>query len=131
VEGRVNSDPARASTPPHDPMAEQADRLLFLTGRRGGWWIWLLALATLVSMGAEILLPTALGRALDALPGGGHLSWTLLACAALIAIMVAGKMIGDIASGMSNARCTAWLRTTLVQHLLLIGPTATRRFEPP
>ncbi len=97
--------------------------------------IWSLALATLFSAGAEILLPTALGRALDALPsldatpGGGRITWALLACAALIATMVAGKVIGDIATGASNARCTAWLRMTLVAHLLAIGPAATRRFE--
>jgi ATP-binding cassette, subfamily B, bacterial len=129
----VNSNPARAgspSEPPHDPMARQGDRLLYLTGRRGGWSIWVLALATLVSAGADLLLPAALGHALDALSAGGHLSLTLLTCAGLIAALIAGKVIGDIASGTSSARCTAWLRMTLVQHLLAIGPAATRRFEP-
>ncbi|MGH3824756.1 MAG: ABC transporter transmembrane domain-containing protein, partial [Pseudonocardiaceae bacterium] len=126
----MNSDPPGASRPQHDPMARQADRLLLSTGRRGGWWIWVLALATLVSAGADILLPAALGRAIDALPADDHLWWALLACAGLIAIMVAGKVIGDIATGASNARCTSWLRMTLVQHLLAIGPAATRRFEP-
>ncbi|MGH3901184.1 MAG: ATP-binding cassette domain-containing protein, partial [Pseudonocardiaceae bacterium] len=103
--------------------------MLLSTGRRGGLWTWILALATLVTVGAEILLPTALGRALDALPGGGTLTWTLLACAGLIALMVGGKVVGDIATGASNARCTAWLRTTLIQHVIAIGPAATRRFE--
>ncbi|MGH3781600.1 MAG: ABC transporter transmembrane domain-containing protein [Pseudonocardiaceae bacterium] len=103
--------------------------MLLTTGRQGGWWTWSLALATLVCAGADILLPAALGRALDALPGGGHITWALLACAALIAIMVAGKVIGDIATGQSNARCTAWLRMTLVRHLVAIGPAASRRFE--
>ena len=126
----MNSDPAGASVPQHDPMARQADRLLVATGRRGGWWIWVLALATLVSAGADILLPAALGHAIDALPDGGNLTGALLACAGLIATMVAGKVIGDIATGVSNARCTSWLRLTLVQHLLAIGPAATRRFEP-
>ena len=125
----MNSKPAKASTP-QDPMARQADRLLWSTGRRGGSWIWLLALATLAAAGADVLLPTAIGRVLDALPGGSHLGWNLVACAALIATLVFGKVIGDIASGTSNARCTAWLRMTLVQHLVAIGPAATRRFEP-
>ncbi|MDQ5856056.1 MAG: hypothetical protein M3302_07070, partial [Actinomycetota bacterium] len=53
----------------------QADRLLLSTGRRGGLWTWVLALATLVSAGAALLLPAAIGRALDALPGGGHITW--------------------------------------------------------
>ncbi len=126
----MNSDPAGASVPQHDPMARQADRLLVATGRRGGWWIWVLALATLISASADILLPAALGRAIDALPDGDNLTWALLACAGLIATMVTGKVIGDIATGASNARCTSWLRMTLVQHLLAIGPAATRRFEP-
>ncbi len=126
----MNNNLAGASAGPHNSLSRQADRLLLSTGRRGGLWIWSLALAMLVTAGADILLPTALGRALDALPGAGHATWALLACAGLIAIMVAGKLIGDIATGAINARCTAWLRMTLVEHLLAVGPAATRRFEP-
>ncbi|MGH3534062.1 MAG: ABC transporter transmembrane domain-containing protein, partial [Pseudonocardiaceae bacterium] len=103
--------------------------MLLTTGRQGGWWIWSLALAALLVAGAEILLPTALGRALDALPGGGHITWAVAGCATLIAVMVAGKVISDIATGQSNARCTAWLRMTLVRQLVGIGPAAVRRFE--
>src|SRR5947209_14321447 len=43
--------------------------------------------------------------------------------------MVAGKVIGAIATGQSTARCTAWLRMTLVRQLVGIGPAANRRFE--
>jgi ATP-binding cassette subfamily B protein len=123
----VNSHQAGRS---RDPAWRKADRLLLSTGRRGGLWTWWLALATLVSAGAEILLPAALGRALDALPGGAHVTSALLVCAGLIALMVAGKVIGDIATGASNARSTGWLRMTLMRHLVAIGPAATRRFEP-
>jgi ATP-binding cassette subfamily B protein len=125
----VNSNPAQAS-PPQDVLAKHGDRLLWSTGRRGGWWICLVMLATLLTAGAELLLPTALGRVLDALPGGHHLASGVLACVGLIATMVIGNMISAIATGTSNARCTAWLRMTLVQHLVAIGPAATRRFEP-
>jgi ATP-binding cassette, subfamily B, bacterial RamA/AmfB len=125
----VNSDQVGASADPHNSTWKQADRLLLTTGRQGGWWICALALAALLGAGAEILLPTALGRALDALPGGGHITWAVVTCATLIAIMVAGKVIGDIATGQGNARCTAWLRMTLVRHLVAIGPAAIRRFE--
>jgi ATP-binding cassette subfamily B protein len=112
-------------------MARKTDRLLLMTSRRSGWWIWLLALATLVSAVADLLMPTALGHVLDALAAASdQLSWALLVCAGLIAALIGGKLIGDIASGASTARCTAWLRMTLVQHLLAIGPAATRRFEP-
>jgi ATP-binding cassette, subfamily B, bacterial len=125
----VNSDSAGASKRPHDPVSRQADRLLLTTGRRGGLWTWLLALTTLVTAGAVVLLPTALGRVLDAL-SGGQVMWPLLACIGLIAIMLAGQVIGGIATGASNARCTAWLRMALVRHLVAVGPDATRRFEP-
>ena len=83
------TDPPRASTAPHDPMGRQADRLLLSAGWRGGWSIWLLALATLAAAGADILLPTAIGHALDTLPGCGGITANLLVCAGLIAIMVA------------------------------------------
>jgi len=126
----VNSNPAGVSAGPRNPTSRHADRLLLSAGHRGGWWIGFLALAMLVTAGADVLLPTALGHALDALPGGGHTTWALLSCAGLIAIMVAGKVIGDIATGASNARCTAWLRMTLMRHLVAIGPAVTRRFEP-
>ncbi|MGH3832451.1 MAG: ABC transporter transmembrane domain-containing protein, partial [Pseudonocardiaceae bacterium] len=122
----MNSDPAGV----RNPVYRRADRLLLLTGRQGGVWLWAVALTALVSAGAEILLPTALGRVLDALPTGGHITGALLGCAGLIALMVVVKVIGDIATGASNARCMAWLRMTLVGHILQIGPAATRRFEP-
>lgn len=123
----MNSNPAGRS---HDPGWRQADRLLLSTGQHGGLWTWSLALATLVTAGAEVLLPIALGRALDALPGGGHITPTLLACAGLVALMVAAKVLGDVSTGASTARSTVWLRMTLVRHLVAIGPGAGRRFGP-
>lgn len=126
----MNHDPAPASGNPADPAWRQADRLLLATGRRGGLSIWLLALATFTGAIAEILLPSALGRALDALPGGGGITWALLACAGLVVITVSAKVIGDISTGTSNARSTAWLRMALVRHLVAVGPAAARRYEP-
>ena len=125
----MNRHPAQAS-PPQDSLTEQGDRLLWSTGRRGGWWICLLTLVTLLTAAAEILLPTALGHVLDALPSGNHVLGGVLACVGLITTLVIGNMISAIATGTSNARCTAWLRMTLVQHLVASGPAATRRFEP-
>jgi ATP-binding cassette subfamily B protein len=125
----VTSDAATTPAAGSDPVSRQADRVLLATGRRGGAWTWALALATLAAAGGEVLLPTMLGRALDAL-GGPHMMGPLLGCAGLIAVMVATKVLGDVATGASTARSTAWLRMHLVEHLVAIGPLATRRFEP-
>ena len=46
-----------------------ADRLLLRLARRGGWWLILLGCASVAGAIAEILLPAAIGRALDAVLG--------------------------------------------------------------
>ncbi|MGH3390297.1 MAG: ABC transporter ATP-binding protein, partial [Actinomadura sp.] len=105
-----------------------ADRLLTDVVRRGGGWVALLAVATTVTALAEVLLPAALGRAVDAvLAESGTGRWAGV-CAVLIGTCIVGEALGDLAAGMSRARATAWLRHTLLGHLLATGPRGTRTF---
>ncbi|HEY7486675.1 MAG TPA: ABC transporter ATP-binding protein [Streptosporangiaceae bacterium] len=107
-----------------------ADRLLAGVVRHGGGWVVALAVATTLTALAEVLLPAALGRAVDAALAGTETVRWASACAVLIAVCIAGEALGDLAAGMSRARATAWLRHALLDRLLAIGPRATRRFEP-
>src|SRR5438270_138054 len=46
-------------------LRADADRLLLRTARRGGWWLALLGAAGLTGALAQVLLPAAVGRAVD------------------------------------------------------------------
>ena len=45
-------------------------------------------------------------------------------------ICIAGEALADLAAGMSRARATAWLRHTLLGHLLAIGPRGPAGSSP-
>lgn len=99
----------------------EADRLLVRVVRRGGAWVPVLAVVTVVTAAAEVLLPATLGRTLDAvLAGRGTGGWAA-ASVILIGVCVAGDALGELAAGMSRARATAWLRHALVGHVLAAG----------
>lgn len=91
--------------------------------------MWLLATARIANVVAVLLLPAWLGRAVDALVAGGGGTGPLVFCAALVAVIVAGEVLADVATGGSTATSTAWLRKLLVGHLLALGPRAAGRFE--
>ena len=46
------------------------DRLLFAAARQGGWWLALLGAASLAGAVAQVLLPAAVGHAIDAILAG-------------------------------------------------------------
>jgi ATP-binding cassette, subfamily B, bacterial len=122
------SDPATARS------ATDGDRLLLVLARRGGWWLALLGVASLAGTAAQVLLPAAVGRAVDvilsaATVGGhaGHASSTgtarwLGACALLVAVIVFSGAATDLATGTANASVTARLRQSLAAHVLRCGP---------
>ena len=101
-----------------------ADRLLLRIARRGGVPLALLVLTTLLLAGAELALPFVLGRTLDSLIEDGAGSSWLLLVAALVAVLVAVDALDDLVSGTVVARCTAWLRHTVVEHVLAAGTRA-------
>ena len=104
-----------------------ADRLLLQVSRRGGAPLALMVVATLVLAGGELALPFVLGRTLDAViehgSPGGWLLWTGL----LVAALVLFDALDDLANGATIARCTAWLRTTLLAHVLALGARRSER----
>jgi ATP-binding cassette subfamily B protein len=105
----------------------EADRLLRRTVRHSGWWLILLATASLALAAAEVLLPAAIGNAVDAaIAGGGHAAtkW-LAACASLVVLVIVAGGAIQLATGTATARATAWLRVMLARHLIGRGPESS------
>jgi ATP-binding cassette subfamily B protein len=98
-----------------------ADRLLARVTRRGGASVALLAVTTLALAGAELALPFVLGQTLDALIDNGSPGGWLLWIGLLVAALVVFDALDDLVSGATVARCTAWLRHTLLDHVLALG----------
>ncbi|WP_030931079.1 ABC transporter ATP-binding protein [Streptomyces sp. NRRL S-646] len=106
----------------------EADRLLLAAARRGGAWVGAIVLTSLLLTGVTIALPAVMGRTLDAvLNDRGTAQWMALS-GALIFVLVAFDAVDDLVSGVAEARSTAWLRHTLLGHVLASGTRATRRF---
>ncbi|MFF7389100.1 ABC transporter ATP-binding protein [Streptomyces scabiei] len=103
--------------------------LLRSTVRHSGARCTALALVSMASTGANLLLPVALGRALDLLLAGDPdgSAWVLW-CAALVLAAAALDAVETVLGGTTNAGATAWLRHRLVRHVLAVGPRAGSRF---
>jgi ATP-binding cassette, subfamily B, bacterial len=105
------------------------DRLLLSAARHGGWWLALLGAASLAGAVAQVLLPAAMGGALDeairtartTTIHGGTGQW-LVYCCVLVAVIVASSAAVALATGMASATATAWLRRLLAGHVLGCGP---------
>jgi ATP-binding cassette, subfamily B, bacterial len=107
------------------------DRLLIGAARQGGPWTAGLAVAAVISAGAELLLPAVVGAAVDAVlaPAGRPGQWLALAVA-LIVVVATAEILTDLANGLSTSRATARLRHTLAAHVLALDPRAARRHSP-
>jgi ATP-binding cassette subfamily B protein len=113
------------------PTADRcaADRLLGRIVRRGGGWVAVLLTTSLALAGAEAALPAVLGRAVDAALTGSDFAFWLLGCGLLIGVLLICDVVDDLAGGMTTARSTAWLRRTVLDHILALGTRTTRRFD--
>lgn len=109
-----------------DQATTTGDRLLRQTVRYGGGWTVLLAVVALVGAGAELLLPAALGRAVDAALGTAPGWWPVVAVA-LVTVLIATDALRGLAVGAGNARATARLRHRLVGHLVALDPHTAGR----
>ena len=105
------------------------DRLLIRAARHGGPWTAGLAVAALTAAAADLLLPAALGAAVDAVlaPDGRPGRWLTVAVG-LIVLIATAEILADLAAGMSTARAAARLRHTLVRHIVRLDPRAAWRY---
>ncbi|MES5817471.1 ABC transporter ATP-binding protein [Streptomyces sp. RG80] len=103
---------------PHGPFGPAPVRVLAL------------CLASTAATGAGLLLPAALGRALDLLLAGTPATRWVLYCAALVLLTALLDACETVLGGTVDARTTAWLRRRLTSHVLAVGPRATTRFGP-
>ncbi len=109
------------------------DRLLLAAARQGGWWLALLGVASLAGAAAQVLLPAAVGHAIDAILAGNATSGSpvgpLTACAILVAVIVGCGAVTDLATGVSGATATARLRRLLAGHVVAVGPRPAHRCD--
>ncbi len=106
-----------------------ASRLLVRTARHGGGWLLALGVAGLGLAAAETALPAVLGRAVDTVvsrASGPWLAWVGL----LVALLVACDVLDDLAAGGATASSTAWLRRSVLHHLLRLDTPTAGRFTP-
>ncbi|MGD0558899.1 MAG: ABC transporter ATP-binding protein [Streptosporangiaceae bacterium] len=111
------------------PQLSDADRLLLRTARRGGWWLALLAAASLAMAAAQVLLPAAIGYAVDAAIAKSPTREWLAACAALVLVIVVAEGATALATGTSTAGATARLRVILAGHVIGRGPELLGSFS--
>lgn len=109
------------------PTPTGPDRLLRRVVRDGGGWTVLLTVVALIGAAAELALPASLGFAVDAAVGGTASWWPAVACA-LVAILLATDILGDVAAGYGAARATALLRRRLLRHLFACDVRTVRRY---
>ncbi len=96
--------------------------------RAAGWYGPVLAVACLAAGAAELLLPAALGRAVDAILGRhGGTRW-LVVVGALVAVAAVSDVVDELASGVGTARATARLRAGLLRHVLALPPATAARY---
>jgi ATP-binding cassette, subfamily B, bacterial len=119
-------------------LNKNADRLLLRMAWRGRHWATLLVVTAVGGAVADTLLPAAAGHTVDlmlrlaAAPGtpgaAARASHWLAGCIALMVVIVACAALGQLATGMSTAAATAWLRCTLAGHVFACGLGLRRRF---
>lgn len=83
----------------------------------------LLAVNVLVLTAAEAILPTVLGRSLDAALGRIPSAHWFMACVVVIVVLVVSDVVDEIGTTGATARSTAWVRRLTVRHLLSVRPS--------
>ncbi|MFH9060774.1 ABC transporter ATP-binding protein [Streptomyces coeruleorubidus] len=111
-----------------DPATGHARTLLRTATRYSGARCAALCLVSTAATGAGLLLPAALGRALDLLLAQAPATRWVLYCAGLVLLLALLDAAQTVLTGTVDARSTAWLRRRLTGHVLGVGPRAADRF---
>ncbi|MFJ4566651.1 ABC transporter ATP-binding protein [Streptomyces caelestis] len=111
-----------------DPATGHARTLLRTATRHSGIRCAALCLVSTAATGAGLLLPAALGRALDLLLAQAPATHWVLYCAGLVLLLALLDAAQTVLTGTVDARSTAWLRRRLTGHVLGVGPRAADRF---
>ncbi|WP_328347247.1 ABC transporter ATP-binding protein [Streptomyces violaceus] len=111
-----------------DPATGHARTLLRTATRYSGTRCVALCLVSTAATGAGLLLPAALGRALDLLLAQAPATRWVLYCAGLVLLLALLDAAQTVLTGTVDARSTAWLRRRLTGHVLGVGPRAADRF---
>ncbi|MDQ0584986.1 ATP-binding cassette subfamily B protein [Streptomyces rishiriensis] len=109
-------------------MDRTTGELLGAATRHSGSRCAALALVGVASTGAALLLPAALGRALDLLLTHSPATRWVLCCAGLALLLTLLDACETVLGGTLDARSTAFLRRRVTGHVLAVGPRATARF---
>ena len=107
----------------------RANRLLRRTARHGDAAVIALAVTSILLAVGGTLLPAVLGKAIDSVViGEAPRSW-LVWLGVLVALLIVCDALDDLATGAVAARSTAWLRHTLLGHILALGTRVGARFS--
>ncbi|MFF8970058.1 ATP-binding cassette domain-containing protein [Streptomyces sp. NPDC014995] len=109
-------------------MERTTRELLGAAARHSGPRCVALCLVTAAATGAGLLLPAALGRALDLLLAGEPATRWVLTCAGLVLLLTLLDACETVLGGTVDARSTAFLRRRVTGHVLAVGPRLTLRF---
>jgi ATP-binding cassette subfamily B protein len=77
-----------------------------------------------------VAFPTVLAHAVDGIVTRGSAGRWLAWSAVLVVVLVAGSALDVLASGVAVARSTAWLRETVLRHVLAAGMRPAARLGP-
>jgi ATP-binding cassette subfamily B protein len=106
---------------------QPSGRVLIRAVRDAGGNVVLLGLAGLAGAAAELLLPAALGRAVDAALGAGPAGSWLTAAIVLVVVAAIADILTDLAAGAGTARATRRIRHRLLGHLFAMPYPAVAR----
>jgi ATP-binding cassette, subfamily B, bacterial len=108
---------------------QSTNRTLIRAVADAGGHVALLAGAGAAGAAAELLLPAATGRAVDAVLGAGGSAgrWLAAACA-LIAVAAAAEVLTDLAAPSGTARATAAVRHRLIRRMFALPQPVAARY---